>query len=143
MVCVSRSRFGFGGLIKFCINFLRYRTGHFRSEKKHPEMGQAPTSQARPRYTDHVRPSNLAARTLSLVEHMLSKFGGDTYVACEARTHGSNEVLCANSTFFLVQAVNRNDPSLPTALLAGFSTMKGKLVLCSVFGYDNCWSQQH
>ena len=113
----------------------------FPIRKNHPEMGQAPTSQARPRYTDHVRPSNLAARTLSLVEHMLSKFGGDTYVACEARTHGSNEVLCANSTFFLVQAVNRNDPSLPTALLAGFSTMKGKPVLFSVLRPHNCRPQ--
>ena len=34
----------------------------------------------RPRDTDHLlRPSNLAARTLSLVEHTLSKFGGDPY----------------------------------------------------------------
>ena len=29
-------------------------------------------------------------------------------------------------------AVNRNDPSLPTALLTGFSTMKG-ILLCFVF----------
>ena len=91
MVCVSRSRFGFGGLIKFCINFLRYRTGHFRSEKKHPEMGQAPTSQARPRDTDHLRPSNLAARTLSFVEHTLSKFGGDP---CRLRRGLAAAVKC-------------------------------------------------
>ena len=36
----------------------------------------------------------------------------------------------------------RNDPSLPTALLAGFSTMKGTLVLFSVFGQDNCWPER-
>ena len=49
-----------------CINFLRYRTGrHFRSEKHDPEMGQAPTSQARPRDTDHLRSSNMTARNLS------------------------------------------------------------------------------
>ena len=44
-------------------------------KKKYPEMGQAPTSQARPRDADHllVRPSNLAAKTLSLVEHTLSQ----------------------------------------------------------------------
>ena len=35
--------------------------------------------------------------------------------------------------------MNRNDPSLPTALLAGFSTMKGKPVLFSDFGYGNSW----
>ena len=60
-------------------------------------------------------------------------------MSCEARNHGSGEVLCAKSTFFLVDAVNRNDPSLPTALLAGFSTMKGVPVLFSDFGYDNSW----
>ena len=49
----------------------------FPIRKNHPEMGQAPTSQSRPRDTDHLRPSNGAARTLSLVEHTLSKFGGD------------------------------------------------------------------
>ena len=62
-------------------------------------------------------------------------------MSCEARTHGSGEVLCAKNTFFLVYAVNRNDPSLPTALLAGVSTMKGTPVLFSVFGYDNCWPE--
>ena len=41
------------------------------------ELGQAPTSQAKTRNTEHLRPSNLAARTLSLVEHTLSNFGGD------------------------------------------------------------------
>ena len=50
---------------------------HFRSEKKHPEIGQAPTSQARPRDADHLRPSNLAGRTINIVEHTISKFGGD------------------------------------------------------------------
>ena len=35
--------------------------------------------------------------------------------------------------FFLVYTTNRNDPSRPTALLAGFSTMKGNPVLFSVF----------
>ena len=78
MVCVSKFHLGRGGLTQLCINFLRYRTvGHFRSEKYDPEMGQAPTSQARPRDTDHRRPSYLAARTLILVERTLSKFGVD------------------------------------------------------------------
>ena len=41
--------------------------------------------------------------------------------------------------FFLVEAAYRNDPSSPTALLAGFSTMKGYPVLFSVFQSHNCW----
>ena len=35
--------------------------------------------------------------------------------------------------------MNRYDPSLPTALLAGFSTIKGNPVLFPVCGYENCW----
>ena len=40
-------------------------------------MGQAPTPQARPRVTAHLQPSNLAARTLNLVEHTLFTFCRD------------------------------------------------------------------
>ena len=59
-------------------------------------MGQAPTFQARTRDTDLLRPSNLAARTLSIVENTLSKFGGDPFplrrglaaaVKCYVRKH--------------------------------------------------------
>ena len=89
------------------------------SQKVDTELVQAPTSQAISRDTDHLRPSNLSARTVSLVEHTLSKFGGDP-------------CLCAKNTFFLVWAGNRNDPSLPTALLTGFSTMKENPV-CFLF----------
>ena len=99
-------------------------------------MGQVPTSQSRPRDADHLRPSNWAARTLGGAYALQVWWRS---VSCEARNHGSGEVLCAKSTFFLVDAVNRNDPSLPTALLAGFSTMKGVPVLFSDFGYDNSW----
>ena len=138
MVPLSRSRLGRGGLTQFCIDFLRYRTGgHFRSGKNHPGMGQAHTSQARPRDTDNLRLSNLAARTLGLAEHTLSKFGGDP---CPVRRGLPAAVKCyvRKARFFLVLAANRNDPSLPTALLAGFSTMKGKPVLFSVFWKGNC-----
>ena len=78
-----------------------WRPCHFRSEKYHPEMGQAPKSQARSRDTDHLRPSNLAARTIRLVKHTLSQVRW-LPVFCEARTAGSGEVLCAKSTYFLV-----------------------------------------
>ena len=54
-------------------------------------MGEAPTSQARSRDTDHLRPSNLAARTLYLVEHTLSKFGGDP---CPVRRGLAAAVKC-------------------------------------------------
>ena len=50
--------------------------------------------QARHRDKDHFRPSNLAARTLSVVEHTLSKFGDDP---CPVR---QGLVACAKSTFF-------------------------------------------
>ena len=142
MVFVSRSRLGRGGLTQFCTNLLRYRTGdHFRSEKNHPEMGQAPTSQARPRDTDHMRPSNSAARTLSFVEHTISKFGGDP---CPVRRGlaAAGKCYVRKARFFLcVWAADRDDPSLQMAHLAGFSTMKGKPVLFPVFGYNNCWSE--
>ena len=62
------------------------------------QLGQAPTSQARPRDTD-LSPSNLAGTTLSFVEHTLTKFGGDP-CPCEASNCGSGEVLYANRTLF-------------------------------------------
>ena len=102
-------------------------------------MGQAPTSQARPRDTDHLRPSNLAARTLNLWSiHTLSTFGGDP---CPVRRGLVAAVKCyvRKARFFLCRQRSERTPSLPTALLAGFSTMKGNPVLFSVFWYDNCW----
>ena len=54
-------------------------------------MGQAPTPQARPRDNDHLRPSNLAASTLSLAEHALSNFGGDP---CPVRRGIAAAVQC-------------------------------------------------
>ena len=58
-----------------CVSTLCYKeqeviTDHINN---HPEMGQAPTSQAWHRDTDHLTPSNLAAGTLSLVGHMSCK----------------------------------------------------------------------
>ena len=61
------------------------------SQKVDTELGQAPMSQAISRDTDHLRPSNLAARTLSLVGHTLSKFGGD---ACSVRQGFAAAVKC-------------------------------------------------
>ena len=40
--------------------------------------------------------------------------------------------ICAKSTSFLEWAANRNDPSPPTAPLAGFTSMKGNPFLFSV-----------
>ena len=65
------------------------------SQSVDPELGQAPTSQARPRdRPPTIRPSNLAARTVSLVEYTLSMICRDAWPV-KARTRGSGEVLCA------------------------------------------------
>ena len=104
------------------------------SQKVDTELGQAPTSQATPRDTDHLLPSNLAARTLSLVEHTLSKFGGDP---CPVRRGiaGSGEVLCEKITFFRL-LLNRTREA---RALCGFQHHKG--ITCFVFCFwnDNFW----
>ena len=107
------------------------------SQKVDAELGQAPTFQAGPRDTDYPRPSNLVTRTLRPAEHTPSKCGHDP---CPVRRGLAAAAKCCvrKARFFLCRQVNRNDPSLPMALLADFSTMKGKPVLFSVFGHDNC-----
>ena len=114
-----------------------FQNRSFPIRKNNPEMGQAPTSQARPRDTDHLRPPNLAASTLGLVDYTLSKFGGDP---CPVRRGLAAAVKCyvRKARFFLCRQRSERTPSLPTALLAGFSTIKRNLVLFSVFWYDNC-----
>ena len=78
VVCVSTSCLGLGGLIQFSYQLFAIQNRRsFAIRKNDPGMGQAPTFHAGPRDTDRLRPSNLAARTLSLVEHTLYKFGGD------------------------------------------------------------------
>ena len=61
------------------------------SQKVDTELGQSPTPQARPRYTDYLRPSNLAAKTLSLVEHTLFKVCG---YLCPVRQRLAAAVKC-------------------------------------------------
>ena len=103
-------------------------------------MGQAPTSQSRPRDTDHLRPSNLVARTLSLVERTLSKFGGDP---CPVRPGLAAAVKCyVRKKRFPCVGSEQNDPALPTALLTCFGVMKGNTVLFSVFWNDDCWPKK-
>ena len=132
MVCVSRSRLGRGGLTQFCINFCDTEQEVISDKKKSSRNGSGSHVPIKTRYTDYLRPSNRAARTLSLVVHMLSQVWSRS-VSCEARNHGSGEVRRAKSTLFVLQAVKRNDASLPSALLAAFSKMKGRPVLFSVF----------
>ena len=70
--------------------------------------------------TDHLRPSNLAVRTLSLAEHTISQVWWRP-VSCEAMTCGSGEVLCAKSTFFpLLLRTEREKPES----CVGFNTTK-------------------
>ena len=118
MVCVSRSRLGRGGLTQFFTYhfFAIQNKRSFLIRKKQPEMGQAPASQSRPRD----RPPT--ALNLGSEDSQLSgAYALQVWwrsASFEARNHGSGR-------FFLCRQLNRNDPSLPTALLAGFSTMKG------------------
>ena len=117
----------------------RFATQNRRSsEKCHPDISQAPTSQARSRDKEHLRPSSLAARALSFMKHTLPKFDGDV---CAVRQGITADVKCfvRKERFSLVYAANRNDPSIPTALQAGFSTMKKNAVLFSVISCDNHW----
>ena len=73
------------------------------------QIGQAPTSQARPRDTDHLWPLNLAART-----------------------RGSGEVLCTKSTFYLVYVGSEQKQHITTGGTApGFLYDEGKS--CFVF----------
>ena len=83
------------------------------SQKVGAELGQAPTSQARPGDTDHLRPSNLAARTLRSVEHTPSKFGHDP---CRVRRDSSlqSSVACEKDFFALSgQAVEQSKKPEP------------------------------
>ena len=63
----------------------------FVPRKVDTELGQALTSQARPRHTDHLRLSNLAARALRSVEHTPSKFSHDP---CPVRRGLVAAVMC-------------------------------------------------
>ena len=87
---VSTSRSERGGLTQFGIT--KYILSIY--------IVPGPTSQAKPRDTVHLRPSNLAARTVSLVEHTLSNLCRDP-CPVGSRTRGSGEVLCAKARFFL------------------------------------------
>ena len=102
------------------------------SQKVGTELGQACTSQARPRDTHHllVRALNLAARTLRSVEHTPSKFLSWP-APSEARTRGCSQVLCAKSTIFCRPTRLGTEQEKP-APCVGFNTTKAKacFVLC-------------
>ena len=83
------------------------------SHKVDTELGQAPESQAIPRDTDHLRLSNLAARTRSAVKCYVRK-----------------------TCFFA--AVEQNEKPEPCV---GFNTTKGNTCFVSVFRSHNCWPQ--
>ena len=83
-----------GNVLLFCIAKKRYRTG---------SGPHVPSKTSRPRDTDQLRPSNLAARALSLVENTLSKFSGDP---CPVRRGIVAAVKCfvRKVRFFAVRA---------------------------------------
>ena len=99
------------------------------------ELGQTPTSQGIPRDTDDTRPSNLAASTLSFVEHTLTMYASDPIPA--------RRRFVAALTFFVRKVrfnfVGSNQKWLITT--HGFTTIKKNLVLVSIFWNDNNWPQ--
>ena len=79
------------GLTHFCINVERCRTqDRFLSENDIQKWVRLPRPK-RDLKTDHLRPSYLAARTLSLVEHTFYTFGGDP---CPMRQGLVASVMC-------------------------------------------------
>ena len=126
MVCVSRSRLGRESLTQSCIIFFPWAmTSCCVSQKVDTELGQAPTSQARSRNTDHLRPSNLAARTLSLVENTLSKFGGDP---CPVRQGLAAAVKCYVRKASFPASVEQNERSQNLVWVS--TPQRGKPVFC-------------
>ena len=103
------------------------------SQNVDTELGQAPTFQARPRDTD-LRPSNLAAKTLSLVDHTLSKFGGGP---CPVRRGITAAVMCYVRKARFSAAVQQNEGS--QSLVWVSTPQRGKPALSCVFRSHNCW----
>ena len=129
MVCASRSCLGREPDPFLDHFFLIGNVLNSVSQRVDTELGQAPTSHARPRETDHLRTSNLAARTLSLVEHTLSKFGGDP---CPLRRGIAAAVKCyvrkaRFSRFFLLNRTRE------ARALCGFQHHKRDNLFCILF----------
>ena len=87
-------------------------------------MGEAPTSEARPRDTDRLRPSNLTARTVSLVEHTVYKFGVDP---CPVRRGITAAVKCyVRKTRFSCVGNEQKRPITTNGTRGGFQYDEGK-----------------
>ena len=133
MVCASRYRLERGGLTHFWMIFFESEMTCSESQKVGTELGQPPTSHARPRHRDHPRPSKLAAKTLSLVEPTLSKFACDS---CTARRGIVATVKCCvpkKARIFSLSgpAVENNERS--QRALCGFQHHRGENVFCFLF----------
>ena len=132
MVCASRYRLERGGLTHFWMIFFESEmTSCSESQKVGTELGQPPTSHARPRHRDHPRPSKLAAKTLSLVEPTLSKFACDS---CTARRGIVATVKCCvpkKARFFRCPGRLWKITKEASEPCVGFNTTEGKT--CFVF----------
>ena len=108
------------------------------SQKLDTDMGQAPTFQARPRDTDHRRPSNLAASALRSVEHAPSKFGHDSFPVRRGLVAAVKYCCVRKALFFLLsgQAVEQNKRSQNVVWVS--TPQRRKPVLLSVFRSHNC-----
>ena len=101
------------------------------SQNVDTELGQAATSQARARDTDHLRPSNLSARTLHLVEYTPSKFGHDP---CPMRRGLVAAVKCyVRKTRFLRCPPRLWNRTRETRALCGFQHHTGENLFCFLF----------
>ena len=93
-------------------------------QKTDTELGQAPKLRTGPRDTDYLRPSNLAARTLSLVEHSLFKCSRAPFPV--RRGIVAAVKCCARKTlFFPVSAGYGTEQEKPEPCV-GFKTTKEK-----------------
>ena len=119
-----------GSLTHFCIIvFWSEMTSCSLSQKNDTELGQTPTSQARPRDTDHLRPSNLAARALRSVEHTPSKFGHDRWLVW--RQLGAVVKSCVRKARFVRCPGRLWNRTREARVFCGFQHHKGKT--CFVF----------
>ena len=136
MVCVSRSRLGHGSVTHCLIFFRSQMNSCYVSQKLDTELGHAPTFQARPRDTDHLRPSNLAAGALRSVEHAPSKFRHDP---CPVRRGFVAAVkYCVRKARFVAVREGCGTERAKPRPCVGFNTTKAKTCFVSVFRPHNC-----
>ena len=108
-------------------NLPSHRGRRLYRKKVDTELGQPPMSQARPRDTDRLPHSKLAARTLRSVEHTPSKFGDDPWPVRRGLV-AAVSVVCEKHVFSLLWNRTRE-----ARALCGFQHHKGEKLFCFLF----------